>query len=72
MRLVKKGTKQSQKFIGTCSVCGSQYEAERRELRIEPGSQREPGEFAHAKCTVCSDRGQAGYLIMYPCSGEQA
>jgi hypothetical protein len=66
MKLIREGTKQPQKFKGTCSVCGSEYEAGREELKIEDGGQREPGEFAHASCAVCNKRGQRGYLILYP------
>jgi hypothetical protein len=66
MRLIREGKKQPQVFSGTCSTCGSEYEAERKELKIEDGGQREPGEFAHATCVVCSKRGQTGYLILYP------
>ena len=66
MKLIREGRKQPQLFRGTCSVCGSEYEAERTELKVEDGGQREPGEFAHAVCTICKKRGQGGYLILYP------
>jgi hypothetical protein len=69
MKLVKEGSKQAQVFRGECSVCGSVYEADRAELKVEDGGQREPGEFAHATCLVCTKRRQAGYLILYPVGG---
>jgi hypothetical protein len=69
MKIIKEGNKQPQTFRGDCSICGSTYEADRSELKIEDGGQREPGEFAHANCAICRKRGQGnGYLILYPVS----
>lgn len=72
MRLMKKGTPKDQTFRGECRTCGSVYEADRSELKVEDGGQREPGEFAHATCQVCKELGRNEYnsLILYPLGAQ--
>jgi hypothetical protein len=60
MRMTKRG--QDPKFevwTATCMNCKSEYEAQRRELKVED-TQRD-GSFAHATCEVC-DHG----IVFYP------
>jgi rubredoxin len=67
MKLISQGTKVAQKFKGMCHTCGSVFEADRTELKICPGTQREPGEFAWKKCPVCNTGTETyGGILFYP------
>ena len=66
MKLIRKGTKRAEKFVGECRTCGAEFEANRNELQVEPGSQLEPGEFAHANCTECGAKAGFGAVLLYP------
>ena len=60
MRMTKRG--KDPKFEiwkATCSNCKSEYEAQRRELKVED-TQRD-GAFAHATCEVCEQD-----IVFYP------
>jgi hypothetical protein len=59
MKLVKKGRKEKP-WRGTCSGCGDQYTADRKELKVEY-DQREGYEFAHKKCPNCKND-----FVFYP------
>jgi hypothetical protein len=62
MKLVKKG-KKDKPWTGTCRKCFAEYEADKSELRVEHGTQREPGDFAHS---TCPDPKCQGNVIFYP------
>ncbi len=50
MRLVKKGNKLDKIWKGTCSHCGSKFEANESELNV---THDRDGSLAQEKCTIC-------------------
>ena len=65
MKLISKGRPKPRTFRGTCKTCGSTFNAEPEELKVEYDD-RERGELAHASCPVCRKNKQVGDLVMYP------
>lgn len=65
MKLIFKGKPKPGTFRGTCKTCGSTFDAEPEELKIEY-DEREHGQFAHASCPICCRQKQPGDLVMYP------
>lgn len=65
MKLISKGKPKPRTFRGTCKTCGSTFDAEPEELKLEY-DQRENCQFAHAICPVCKKDKQVGNLVMYP------
>lgn len=43
-------------FQGICWNCGAVYEASREDLKVEQGTQHDPGEYAHALCPHCKQQ----------------
>jgi len=63
MRITKRGfDPKFEIWTATCTNCKTEYEAERRELKVED-TQRD-GSFAHKTCEVCGTS-----MIFYPPHG---
>ena len=55
MELVKKGTKLEEVWEGTCSHCGSQFRATKKELEKDITDDQRDGRYCRRKCTECSE-----------------
>jgi C4-type Zn-finger protein len=64
MNIIRRGTPPKEKiYRGECPHCKSVFEAERTELDIRWGGQRDEYEYGVAPCEVCGYAGVAFYEV---------
>ena len=64
MKCTKRGVKFREIWKGHCSICGSEFEAERCELEVKHNA-IDKIEYAHESCPVC-DAPAGLAVILYP------